>query len=242
MRQTIFGLESIFTRICTSSYPHEWDENHLTFQLMKQLRRLFSNRTIYFTNWSKIVDWRSFKNRGKQETNYGDIALLVNIQFSSGEILKGIVNIEAKRDFNSGNFESIDLKQLDRIWTNAPYSHVLLYTHNGHDLQLKFPDESTWNSSMWVAPLNTANKLLSQVRVRDNGKLLRTSFPFSMFLTSRIFWGLDLDFRDDLIKDIEFGENKILSPSFLGLVNVYYEHQRPLEINLSDLWEEIEAG
>lgn len=238
MKRTVRTLEDALTSICQNSYPLEWDENHISFQLMRLLRQVFSNRVINFNGWSKIVDWRSFKNRGKQETNYGDIALIVNVQFSSGETLKGIVNIEAKRDFNSGNFESMDLVQLDRILTNSPYSHLLLYTHRGQVLQQKFPDESTWKSNMWISPINTAKQLLLQTN-SDNWKVLRTSFPFTMFLTSRIFWGLDLDFRDDVINDIESGLNNIINPSFLGIVNVYYENQRPIEIALSDLWEQI---
>jgi hypothetical protein len=238
MRRTVRTLENVFASICRNSYPLEWDENHISFQLMSQLRQIFSNRVINFNGWSKIVDWRSFKNRGKQETKYGDIALIVNVQFSSGETLKGVANIEAKRDFNSGNFESIDLPQLDRIFTNSPYSHLLLYTHSGHELQQKFPDESTWRSNIWISPINTAKQLLTQTG-NDNWKVLRTSFPFTMFLTSRIFWGLDLDFRDNVINDVESGLNNIINPSFLGIVNVYYENQRPIEISLPDLWEQI---
>lgn len=238
MKRTVRTLEDSFSSICQASYPFEWDENHISFQLMRQLRTVFSNRIINFNGWSKIVDCQSFKNRGKQETNYGDIALIVNVQFSSGEILKGIVNIEAKRDFNSGNFESMDLAQLDRILTNSPYSHLLLYTHKTQELQQKFPDESTWKSHIWISPINTAKQLLAQTG-HENWKVLRTSFPFTMFLTSRIFWGLDLDYRDEVIKDIESGLNNIINPSFLGVVNVYYENQEPIEIALSDLWEQI---
>jgi hypothetical protein len=39
--------------------------------------------------------------------------------------------------------------------------------------------------------------------------------------------------------DILSGENKIIDPAFLGAIDVYYEHQRPLNINLPDKWEEI---
>lgn len=239
MRQTVNRLEDIFTNICTSSYPYEWDENHISFLLMKQLRELFSQRTIRFQNWSKIVDWRSFKNRGKQETNYGDIALLVTVQFTSGEIFKGVVNIEAKRSFNSENYESVDLPQLNRILDNSPHSHLLLYNHKRKELQQKFPDEATWKSHLWISPINTARQMFAQTGNSDNWKVLRTSFPFTMFLTSRIFWGFDLDFRDEVIKDIENGENKIINPFFLGVVNVFYEHQQPVEVSLSDIWEAI---
>lgn len=237
MKQTVEFLENILTDICQNSYPHEWDENHISFQLMKKLRELFSNRVIHFSNWSKIVDWQSYKNRGRPETRYGDITLLVNIQFSSGEILKGVACLEAKRDFNSGDFESLNTTQLDRILDNAPYSHLLLYTHKQQVCQLKFPDESTWTSHMWVSPINTATQLLTQTRI-DNWKVLRTCFPFSSFLTSRIFWGHDLHFRQELYDDIVNGLQKV-APKYLGIVNVYYDGQRPVEVGLSDLWEEI---
>jgi hypothetical protein len=238
MRRTVNQLETAFDNICNSSYPNEWDENHISFSLMKELRSIFSNREIQFNDWSKIVDWQSFKNRGKQESSFGDIALIVNVQFSSGETLRGVAHIEAKRSFKSGNFESMDLPQLSRIKSNAPYSHLILYAHQKQQLQLKFPDETTWKSHMWISPINTAHQLLNQTST-ENWKVLRTSFPFAMFLTSRIFWGFDLDFREEVYKDIVEGINKVSDPSFLGVVNVFYEGQNPVRIALADNWEQL---
>jgi len=239
MRTTVNSLEQIFATICQEAFPNEWDENFITFRLMQELRRMFARRVIHFDNWSKIVDWQSFKNRGKQETNYGDIALLVNIQFSSNEVLKGVICLEAKREFNSGNFESIGQAQLDRILWSMPHAHLLLYTFNSQSLQLKFPDESVWRSHFWVSPLNTANQLLRQVGGNDNRKVLRTAFPLTKLLTSRIFWGLDLDFREDIYNDIVEGNRKLIDPAFVGIVNVYYDHQRPVQVSPPDIWEEI---
>jgi len=96
MRTTVTNLEHVFATICREAYPNEWDENFISFRLMQELRNLFNNRAIHFNKWSKIVNWHCFKNRGKQETNYGDIALLVNIQFSSNEVLKGVVCLGSK--------------------------------------------------------------------------------------------------------------------------------------------------
>lgn len=241
MRETVRSLENVFGQICQEAYPFEWDENHITFLLMRQLRTLFQHRVIYFDDWSKIVNWQSFKNRGKQETNYGDIALIVNVQFSSGEYLKGVANLEAKRDSGrDNNFEVIDLDQIERIHGNLPYSHLLLYRHGIETLQTKFPDEATWQSHFWVSPLNTAKEMFGQISARDNWKILRTSFPFTMFLTSRIFWGFDLDFRKEIIYDIEQGINRLVNPSYLGVVNVYYENQQPLRGFVQpDIWEEL---
>lgn len=77
MRHAISELETIFSSICRTAYPHEWDENHLSFTLMREFRRLFSSRRIHYTGFSKIVAWRSFKNRGKTESQYGDIAFIL---------------------------------------------------------------------------------------------------------------------------------------------------------------------
>ena len=239
MKNTVFEIEESIRNICTSSYPHEWDEDHISYLLMKELREHFSNRVIRFQDWSKIVDWKSFKNKGKNEQNYGDISLLVNVQFSSGEILKGIAFLEAKRSYPHNNFEAAKQEQFERIKSNLPYAQVLLYNHKEQRLQLKFPDESTWKSHFWVSPINTALELNSQVSIKDNWKLLRTSFPFSSFLTSRIFWGFDLDFRTEIYKDIESGLNTLMDSSYLGVVNVYYDHQRPIQNEIGQIWDEM---
>lgn len=239
MRRTVFEVENSIRQICNSSFPLEWYEDHISFQLMKELRTRFSNRTINFQSWSKIVDWKSYKNKGTNEQKFGDISLLVNVQFSSGETLKGVAFLEAKRTYQSSNFEAIKQEQLERIKENAPYSQVLLYNHREQELQLKFPDESKWRSHFWVSPLNTAIELNKQVGISDNWKLLRTSFPFSSFLTSRIFWGFDLDFREEIYDDLESGFNKLLEANYLGVVNVYYDHQRPILNQIGDTWEEI---
>jgi hypothetical protein len=237
MKKTVESLEATFSEICRSSVPYEWDENHLTFLLMKELRNLFTSRVISFGDWFKIVDWRSFKNRGKQETKYGDIALIVTVQFSSGETLQGVACIEAKRSYPSGNFESVKVEQLDRIFLNLPYSHLLLYHHDKQTLQQKFPDAAKWSSHFWISPINTVRHIFNQTDAGNNWRVLRTSFPFSMFLTGRIFWGFDLDFREGILNDILSGENNLLNPDFLGVINVYYEHQQPVVISLPDKWE-----
>lgn len=239
MRRTVNELERLFASICNEAYPNEWDENFVSFQLMQKLRNLFARKVISFTNFSKIVEWRSFKNSGLQENKYGDIALLVNIQFTTNEILKGVACLEAKRQFNGGKFNSIDLQQLERIYNNLPYSHLLLYCYKPLCLPMKFPNEAEHNSYVWTSPLNTAIPLLKQVSQNENNKVFRTSLSFAAFLTSRVFWGLDLDYREAVYNDILNGNNGKVDPSYLGVINIYYEGQRPLNVELSDIWQEI---
>ena len=239
MRETVRNIERTISDICRASYPFEWDEDHISYQLMKELRSIFSNRTVNFQNWSKIVNWQSYKNKGKTETNFGDISLLVNVQFSSGELMKGTAFLEAKRSYQSDNFEAITQTQIERLKTNAPYSQLLLYNHKEQTLQLKFPDELTWRSHFWVSPINTASELNQQIAQSANWKLLRTSFPFTSFLTSRIFWGFDLDYRKDIYDALESGISELLQTNYLGVINVYYDHQQPIINDLGENWEEI---
>lgn len=70
--------------------------------------------------------------------------------------------------------------------------------------------------------------------------IVRTSLPFSQFLFSRIFWGLDLDFRDDIRQDLISGYNKIINPSLLCVVVIHHDGQSPVEIDISDIWEPVE--
>src|SRR6185437_1935407 len=122
MRELVEDLERRFTDITRGNYPLEWDENHITYSLMKEMRSVFTRRRVYYKNFSKYVEWLSYKNKGNTEQAFGDIALLVNIQFSTGEQLRGVAFLEAKRDCEKGNFESIRLDQLNRIHGNAPYA------------------------------------------------------------------------------------------------------------------------
>jgi hypothetical protein len=237
MEKTVNELETFFEKLSNSAYPNEWDENFLSFSLMQELRRIFSNRTIQFDGWRKLIHWESYKNNGKKETNYGDIALILHIQFSSGEILKGIACIEAKRQYNSGRYEALNTAQLIRTLTMAPYSHLLFYNFNPEDLNLKFPDSGTWRTFFTISPINTSLSYLLQTK--NNSTVKRVSFPFSMFLTSRIFWGHDLDYRAEVYNDLSRGENRIIDPSYLGVVNIFYDGQRPINIELGDKWESI---
>jgi len=239
MQSTVFNIEQAIAEVCGTSFPYEWDENYLSLQLMKELRRIFSHRIIHFQEWSKIVDWKSYKVKGTLEKKFGDIALIVNIQFSSNEILKGVAFLEAKRSFNSENFESLDQAQLNRIKESAPYAHLLLYNHKPQIFNLKFPDDQLWSSHIWTAPLNTAISLNDQLTFKDTWKLLRISLPFSSFLTSRIFWGHDLDYRGDIYKEVETGTSNLFPTTFLGVVNVYYGNQDALSNEIGDSWEEI---
>lgn len=92
---------------------------------------------------------------------------------------------------------------------------------------------------MWVSPSNTVIQKLPQIRPIDNWKVLRIALPLSMQITSRYFWGHDLDYREDAFKLAMEGLGNFTPPQFLGIINVYYEGQAPVIVDVPDTWEEI---
>lgn len=242
MQKLVQELENTFLRIVNDNYPLEWDENHITYSLMQALRKTFTKRRVDYDGFSKNIEWFSYKNKGKSESAAGDISLIVNIQFSSGEVLKGVAFLEAKRDNADGYFESLNISQLQRIHEDLPYSHLLLFLHKQAEYPLKFPDESNWESTMWTSPNNTAIKKIQQLSKRNNSRILRASLPFSMQLVSRYFWGHDLDYRETSFNLALDGLKNIKGfkpPEFLGVINIYYDGQSPINVQVGDSWDEM---
>src|ERR1051325_4468239 len=240
MRDLVFEIENVINQVCTNEYSNaRWDENNISFRLVEGLEKTLNGREINYVHFRKKISFKAYKQSGKSETNYGDIALLVNIHFSSVEILKGVAFLEAKRLFNSGYFESMDLNQLDRLKTNVPYAQVLQYYPNPTEFLLKFPFEWDFKSCMWVSPVNTSHELLKQLNDKDNHRIIRTSFPLSQFFTGRILWGKDLDFREDLYNEVLNAVGTRVKPQYLCVLDTYYTDQRPTKTEVSDYWQKI---
>lgn len=241
MRKLAGEIERLVHQVCANEYQNaRWDEDNISYRLVEGLQNLLNGRQIDYDHFRKNVSLKAYKQQGAQETAHGDIAILVNIQFSDGETLKGVAFLEAKRLFNSGYFESIDLNQLARIRDNVPYAQVLQYYPSPAPFLLKFPFDSGFRSSMWVAPINTSHELLKQIPAKDNHKVIRVSFPLSQFITGRILWGKDLDFRPELYDDVLKAVDKKINPKYLCVLHTYYLNQRPLETIVGDTWKRIE--
>lgn len=239
--EVVSSLEDCFTQMI-KDYHYDWSEDAISHRLMIELRKMFVRKEIRYKGFTKIVDWFSYKNtkKGSVEPTYGDIALIVNVQFSSGERLTGIGFLEAKRTENNAlTFPAIKREQMKTTVSNNPYSHMLYYLKRKTSVPLRFPGDDEWTSVCWASPINTAIQKLSQITAGDHSKLLRISLPFSQLLVSRYFWGLDLDYRKESLQDVLMGMNDAPPPDFLAVINVYYEGQRPIAFGLGDNCEAI---
>lgn len=114
----------------SNQHQDSWSENHITTQLLLAL--LSIGKDIKWNAQSQRVVWDSFKLKGTNETEYGDIALFAKVMLTSELHLEGVVFYEAKRQyydkkFHAIGFNSIKPEQLTRIQKITSASNVLLY-------------------------------------------------------------------------------------------------------------------
>jgi hypothetical protein len=105
--------------------------------------------------------------------------------------------------------------------------------------RVRFPGVMWLPSCMWVSPIQTACEMLSQMPVSRNETVVRVSLPLSQFITGRILWGKDLDYRKNLYDEVLKAINEKIKLKFLCVVDTYYPDQRKLETIVGGAWKEI---
>jgi hypothetical protein len=230
---------------------HSWNEDYITFKLLSELNSTLSSVDLEGKNFRQSIEWESYKLRGSYETNFGDIAIIVNISYRDGTGLEGVAFLEAKRrDWRKTTFSAMNKTQLKRILRHAPRAHYLLYDYEGiigFSNPVSFGREvSRYRRSYWpglltektsslCVPLNVAGA----TGFKDT-LLYRHGTPLAWMLSNRYFQGLDLEF-DDTAKSVATGFlNKFGLPKFVMRVEVTEQGAEPRENQLQLNFEEYE--
>lgn len=197
------------------AYPANWDEDYITRRITVALASLNGTQVEYLTKFQNIFI-AAFKQKGKAETNYGDLAIVVDITYADGDNLVGVAFLEAKRRYEkTTEYKKLDFVQLQRIYDNAPSARLLLYNYKpmselaptgldggnvssgGSGLLPKLP--STYTS---VMPANTAIHLK-----KKDDSIEKFSIPFSYQLAFRYLFGMELEFDKEKV-DAALGNAK----------------------------------
>lgn len=190
------------------AYPTDWDEDYITRRILVAIKSLNYTQVEYLTTFNNIFI-KAFKQKGSIETNYGDIAFILDITYKDGDSIRGVAFLEAKRRYEGTNeYSALKRTQLERIYSNAPSARLLLYNYNymsnlaptgmdsrsssGSGILPKIPSTNTS-----VLPINTAIHLNSKT-----DSLEKFSIPFSYQFTFRYLFGMDLEFGDDLVQRV----------------------------------------
>ena len=201
-------LEEEIQEEIQDAYPNEWTEDYITLRIAKVLRGFSYSQIEYLKSYQNIII-NAYKLKGQNETKFGDLAIVINIENKDGDSIKGVAFLEAKRRYkNSNEFQAMKFDQLERIYSNAPNAKLLLYNYQpmsiiaptgldvkvgGEGILPKMP--VTFSS---IAPLNTAIKL-----GRKDERIQKITIPFSYQFAFRYLFGFDLEFHEDLVNAAE---------------------------------------
>ncbi|WKZ40609.1 MAG: hypothetical protein QY328_00980 [Anaerolineales bacterium] len=117
----------------------DWDENSLSFQVIKAIRVVLDGYVLPNTNLSKF-GIEAYKLTGKAEQKHGDIAIVVSKSFDNGYPISGVGFYEAKVSSLDGYYyPSFSIQQLRRLVTSTPKLSYLLY-----ERQAQIADTQEW--------------------------------------------------------------------------------------------------
>jgi hypothetical protein len=219
-------LEEHIQNEIDEAYPLNWDEDYITKRLCVSLKRLEYSQVEVLNTFHKIFI-KPFKLKGSNENKFGDLAIIIDLEFKDGDKLKGVAYLEAKRCYAKTNeYTALDFDQLKRIYTNAPNARLLLYNYQPMST-LAPTGLDTKQSAIGILPkmpvtytavtnLNTVIKLNEK-----SDRLHKVSIPFSYQFSFRYLFGKDLEYDEDKIKAAQGYLNENIGlPAYVIMVTI----------------------
>lgn len=195
LQQANAAINSAVAECFLNEHIGGWNENHITTQVLHALENIGTE--LAWTDQAQNIRWEGYKLTGAQETNFGDIALMVRIWLTSNEFIDGVAYYEAKRQYfndkgSPDGFKSIDAAQLSRIGANTHASHLLLYD----------VDQPKSQVCISAVPIRFAEILAKTILARASGRVLhRYGLQWVQTLGNN-FRGFELDYSPSAVNAI----------------------------------------
>lgn len=204
--QKIIGSE------ITKAFPRSWNEDHVTYNILQALRAENSDVKIeneFVSDNHMSVQWDAFKNTKKlgTEQKYGDIAVLVRVQFAADQYVDGVAFFEAKLatynvDGNKCTFNAVKEEQLERLMAKSVSHRVIFYDQYDHT-----KEKLGICLSIPTAHAHAINKY--------NREIYKYCEHWSYTLTNRTFRGYELNYDKQAVSDIINFANTENGPDYL---------------------------
>lgn len=202
----LIKVEELITTAIASCHPRDWKEDLITYSWLKSLRDNIPSVSIQGFTSPFAVAWDAYKANRKLEQQYGDIAVLVELRFGKRKSLRGVAFLEAKRSYPAG-YQALKWAQLAKQSAAVNNHRLLLYNDRLILLQewavACCPPWCPWplvDTRAVAAPTRHALSLRSRSR-----KLHGLGVPLSFQLCTRYLRGLDLEYSQSLVSDVERG-------------------------------------
>jgi len=213
LMKSLYKIEDSIRTSILSCYPRAWNEDHITYTWLNDLRHVSSHLTVPFFPKTNVA-WDAYKMDGRLEENNGDVAVLVKITFENKNSLTGVAFLEAKRVYNSGRYESLKWAQLRHMSSHSSQHHLLLYDFEEQQVTSSMtgccgcPDcfhkhykyFPSVNTNTIVVPTLHALAIEEKTRALSN-----IGYRLSEQIFLRFFRGLDLDFTQNLVDQVKQG-------------------------------------
>ncbi|WP_422833104.1 hypothetical protein [Variovorax sp. HJSM1_2] len=229
-------VEKSITDVIRRCHPSSWDENHITFSLCDELFQRHQSVNLEGLDRPFKIIWDFRKLRLPEETDFGDIGVLVRLTTWSNETLEGIGLLEAKRrDLGKGSFSSAKTSQLKKIVSKAPSAQLLLYDYENvsacmDNWSVQFEDYYYRRRYGEVLPFTHCVCLPARTALQQ-GKyttdLHKFGVPLSYQIVNRFFRGFDLETDAKVLDRVKGNIDRNGGPRVLILVGISSGSQEP---------------
>lgn len=245
LMKSLYKIERSIQNSILSCYPREWNEDHITYTWLKELRHVSSDLTSpFFPKFPKTnVAWDAYKIDGRLEEANGDVAFLVKVTFENKNSLTGVAFLEAKRVYDSGRYDSLKWAQLKHMTSRSSQHLLLLYDfeeqqvtssmigcdHYFDDLCLLRGTNAIVTPTLYALTVEEKTRALSNI-----------GYPLSEQIFLRFFRGFDLDFTQTLVEQVKQGVTG--GVKFLVVAHVVMGSEDQRDISLKDVTPPENSG
>jgi hypothetical protein len=181
--------------------PTEWDENHISFLLVRAMRNTLQKTSTFQTQktdsleHSLHIQAEAYKVTGEIERTHGDIVIAIT-HIIDGRPLTGLGFYEAKAAGLDYRYPAFKMRQLQRLTSSTPRLSLLLYERSemavtDDDFPMIFPNQyNRQNNSQRVRVLGA--NLAS--RFSEPNYVSMYAQSFGHHFVTRYLSGRDLDY------------------------------------------------
>lgn len=197
-----YRLEQAISEAIRDCFPYGWEENHITFSITNALFKRNQIVSLEGLDRPFKILWDARKLRKPEETDFGDVAVIVRLTTWAGETIEGVGLLEAKRrDVHKNTFSATKLTQLKRISSKAPSARLMLYDYDNvsscmDNWSVQFEDHFYRRRYGSFQPYTHCVCLPVDVAIQQGKfttELHKFGVPLSYQLVGRYFRGFDLE-------------------------------------------------
>ncbi|SHN09889.1 hypothetical protein [Phytopseudomonas punonensis] len=219
--QDIYQVAYDSIRHCLeNSRTGKWKEDFITAEILERLNKLPAYSLRQETGY-KNVNLESFKFSGTPEYAFGDVAIVVKIEFEKGKSIEGVAYLEAKRIYHKEkheqcSFDSIDWSRLEEYASSSHAHYVMLYDVD-EDSEIK----------LICKTILTKHLLEIKRKKRDVYPYCEN---FHQLMCFRLFMGYGLDFDPQAVESAKgFGESNLFA-KYLLTATVTHTHKPEMKL------------